>query len=156
MPNHNSKQFENYKGMFKFFGQIVGKAMFEGCLLKCTFARTFLNRLVKKSNQIDDLKDIDKQVYDNLMYIKYYDGDIEDLCLYMCYTDNNFGTDNTINFVPGGQDIPVTQENKMQYVMLYANYILNKKDGEQTKAFTEGMQEVIKPELLSMFFPDEI
>ena len=104
--------------------------MFEGCLLKCTFTRTFLNRLTKKSNQIDDLKDIDKQVYDNLMYIKYYEGDIEDLCLYMCYTDNNFGTDKVINFVPGGQDIPVTQENKMQYVMLYANYVLNKKDGE--------------------------
>ena len=27
------------------------------------------------------------------MYIKYYNGDIEDLCLYMCYTDSNFGTD---------------------------------------------------------------
>ena len=44
----------------------------------------------------------------------------------------------------------------MQYVMRYADYVLNKKDGEQTKAFTEGMQEVIEPELLSMFFPDEI
>lgn len=50
MPNANSKQFENYKGMFKFFGQIVGKSMYEGCLLKCTFTKTFLNRLVKKSN----------------------------------------------------------------------------------------------------------
>ena len=46
---------------------IVGKAMFEGCLLKCTFTKTFLNRLVKKVNQIDDLKEIDKQVYNNLM-----------------------------------------------------------------------------------------
>lgn len=79
--------------MYKFFGVIVGKAMFEGCLLKCTFTRTFLNKLVNKSNQIDDLKAIDKQVYDNLMYVKYYDGDIEDLCLSMSYTDNNFGKD---------------------------------------------------------------
>ena len=44
----------------------------------------------------------------------------------------------------------------MQYIMLYANYILNKKEGEQSKAFMEGMHEVIDPELLSMFFPDEI
>ena len=44
----------------------------------------------------------------------------------------------------------------MQYIMLYANYVLNKKEGEQSKAFMEGMHTVIDPELLSMFFPDEI
>ena len=44
----------------------------------------------------------------------------------------------------------------MEYIMLYANYILNKKEGEQSKAFMEGMHQVIDPELLSMFFPDEI
>jgi ubiquitin-protein ligase E3 B len=103
--------------MFKFFGMIVGKAMFEGCLLKCTFTRTFLNKLVKKSNRLDDLKDIDSGVYKNLMMVKYYEGDIEDLCLSMSYTDSGFGNDSTYNFVPGGQDIMVTQENKMQYVM---------------------------------------
>ena len=50
MPNHLSKSFDNFKSMFKFFGMIVGKAIFDGCLLKCTFTKTFLNRLVKKSN----------------------------------------------------------------------------------------------------------
>lgn len=142
--------------MFKFFGMIVGKAMFDGCLLKCTFGKTFLNRICKKANQLDDLKEIDKQVYDNLMYTKYYDGDIEDLCLYMCYSENNFGAQTTIDLTPGGSEILVTQENKMQYIMLYANFLLNKKDGSQTKAFVEGMHEVIDPNLLSMFFPDEI
>lgn len=50
MPNFVSRQFNNYRKMFKFFGMIVGKAMFEGTLLKCTFTKTFLNRLAKKSN----------------------------------------------------------------------------------------------------------
>ena len=63
------------------------------------------------------------------MQIKYYEGDIEDLCLYMCYTDNSFGRDNLIELIPGGSEMPVTHDNKMQYIMLYANYILNKKDG---------------------------
>jgi len=39
------------------------------------------------------------------MYTKYYDGDIEDLCLYMCYTDNGFGANNTIDLTPGGSEI---------------------------------------------------
>ena len=142
--------------MFKFFGMMVGKAIFEGCLLKTTFTKTFLNRLAKKSNQLDDLKEIDKQVYDNLMFVKYYDGDIEDMCLYMNQTDNKFGKDQTVNLVPGGSEIPVINENKMQYIRLFANYILNKREGEQSKAFSEGMHMVIDPELLHMFFPDEI
>lgn len=116
--------------MFKFFGMMVGKAIFDGVLLKCTFSKTFLNRLVRKNNTLDDLKAVDKQVYDNLMYLKYYEGDAEDLCLYMCYTDNNFGADDTKDLIPGGSEIPVTNENKMQYIMMYANYILNKKDSE--------------------------
>ena len=60
MPNNASRQFHNYQEMFRFFGMIVGKAMFDGCLLKCTFAKTFLNRVCKKQNQLDDLKEIDK------------------------------------------------------------------------------------------------
>jgi ubiquitin-protein ligase E3 C len=142
--------------MFRFFGQIVGKAIFDGVLLKCTFAKTFLNRLVRKNNTLDDLKTIDKQVYDNLMYLKYYEGDSEDLCLYMCYTDNNFGADDTFDLVPGGSEIPVTNENKMQYIMMYANFILNKKDSDQVKAFTQGLSDVIDTDILNMFFPDEV
>jgi hypothetical protein len=113
MPNYQSKNFDNYKGMYKFFGMIVGKAIFEGTLLKCTFAKTFLNRILKKTNTIDDLKEIVKQVYNYLMKLKYHDGNIEDLCLYMCYTNNDFGSEHTINFVPGGSEILVTNENKM-------------------------------------------
>ena len=90
------------------------------------------------------------------MFIKYYYGDVEDLCLYMSYTDDSFGHKTTINFVPGGSEIPVTNENKMQYITLYANYILNKRDGIQCKAFKQGLHEVIDPQLLSMFFPEEI
>ena len=116
--------------MFKFFGMMVGKSIFDGVLLKCTFTKTFLNKLVRKNNSLDDLKDVDRQVYDSLMNLKYYDGDAEDLCLYMCYTDNNFGASQTFELTPGGSEIPVTNENKMQYIMMYANYILNKRDGE--------------------------
>jgi hypothetical protein len=36
------------------------------------------------------------------MYVKYYDGDIEDLCLCMSYTDTAFGGEQTINLVPNG------------------------------------------------------
>lgn len=102
------------------------------------------------------MKDIDKQVYENLMTLKNYDGDAADLCLYMCYSDASFGATKTLDLCPGGSEIPVTNENKMQYIMLYANFILNKKDGEQVRYFQQGLTEVIDEQFLTMFFPDEV
>lgn len=34
---------------------VVGKAIYEGILLKCNFARFFLNKFADKSNTLDDL-----------------------------------------------------------------------------------------------------
>jgi len=52
---------------------IVGKALYEGVLLKANFAKFFLNKFVNKSNSVDDLKELDSALYNNLMYLKYYE-----------------------------------------------------------------------------------
>jgi len=46
--------------MFLFAGMMVGRALYEGVLLKCRFSKFFLNKMVDKSNQVDDLKAIDE------------------------------------------------------------------------------------------------
>jgi hypothetical protein len=38
---------------------IVGKSLYEGNLLNAPFSRFFLNKMVEKSNQVDDLKGLD-------------------------------------------------------------------------------------------------
>ena len=60
-------------------------------LLKVRFAKFFLLRLLAKSNQLDDLKSLDPQLYDNLLQVKYYDGNVEDLGLTMTTAVNAFG-----------------------------------------------------------------
>lgn len=52
---------------------IVGKAIYEDILLKYKFAKFFLNKFVNKSNSVDDLKTLDSEIYNNLMYLKYYE-----------------------------------------------------------------------------------
>ena len=52
---------------------IVGKALFEGTLLKSSFSRFFLNSMVNKTNTVDDLKALDRDLFNNLMYLKYYE-----------------------------------------------------------------------------------
>lgn len=57
-------------------------------MLKSNFARFFLNKIVDKSNQVDDLKVLDSQQYENLLFVKYYDGDVESLGLTMTIAEN--------------------------------------------------------------------
>lgn len=58
---------------------IVGKALFEGNLLKVSFADFFLKRFVNKVNLVDDLKTLDPDLYNNLMYLKYYEVTISNI-----------------------------------------------------------------------------
>ena len=122
---------------------IVGKALYEGSLLKCNFTRFFLNKMVDKSNQVDDLQTLDSQLYENLLKIKYFTGDVEDLGLTMTIAENDLGISEEIPLISGGHDIPVTNENRLFYIMNYSNYMLNLRTAVQTQAFVRGMRKVI-------------
>lgn len=58
--------------------------------------------------------------------LQQYDGDVKDLCLDFTVTEESFGTRHVIELKPGGKDISVTDENKMQYVHAVADYKLNR------------------------------
>jgi hypothetical protein len=91
-PNPLSSQTPDFARYFRLFGILVGKAIYEGVLLKCTFAKFFLNHFVSHSNQVDDLQALDPQLYENLLMVKYYDtSPVEDLGLTMSIAENNFG-----------------------------------------------------------------
>jgi ubiquitin-protein ligase E3 C len=117
-PNYlSSINNHNYLDLFRFFGMIVGKAIYEGILLKCSFARFFLNRFAENPgtitggsrNSIDDLNSLDPDLYKNLMMLKYYDGNAEDLGLTFAIEEDYMGTMRTLLLVPNGQNEPVTK-----------------------------------------------
>ena len=145
-----------FRKLFYFFGVIVGKALYEGVLLKVRFAKFFLLRLISKSNQFDDLKSLDPQLYSNLLSVKYYDGDVLDLGLTMTTAVDSFGVSQEVELVPNGANVPVTSSNRPIYIMHLVNYLLNLRTYEQTKAFVKGLQSVFPDNWLSYFLPDEV
>jgi len=131
---YNPDYHGNYLNLYRFFGMIVGKAIFEGILLKCSFARFFLNRFADNEgsitgsrNQVDDLRSLDPDLYNNLMKLKYFDGDVEEWGLTFAINEDHLGTTKIIPLVPNGDHESVTNENKLEYIMYYADYMLNKK-----------------------------
>ena len=61
--------------------QVLGKAMYEGILIEPRFALHFLNKLLGNENHFDEMRLLDKDVYKNLLFVKEFEGDFEDLGL---------------------------------------------------------------------------
>mmetsp|Transcript_33248 Transcript_33248/g.24429 ORF Transcript_33248/g.24429 Transcript_33248/m.24429 type:complete len:96 (-) Transcript_33248:452-739(-) len=95
--------------------------------------------MVLKSNSVDDLKELDPEIYNNLIFLKYYEGNVEDLGLTFEVNESIFGMNHTIQLEKNGKNIPVTNSNKFTYIVKYANYILNEKVKRQVSAFVEGL-----------------
>lgn len=112
--------------------------------------------MISKSTQFDDLKSLDPQLYENLLHVKYHDGDVEDLGLTMTYALDMFGQSQEIELVQGGANIAVTNRNRPIYIMHLVHFLLNKRTAEQTAAFVRGMKSVFPENWLSYFMPDEV
>jgi ubiquitin-protein ligase E3 C len=100
---------------------------------------------------IDYLASLDPQVYKNLISLKDYKNDVKDLELTFCTNSNDFGQTNLIELKPGGKDILVTNDNKIEYIHLLSDFKLNKQIHEQVVAFRNGISNVISLDLLRLF-----
>ena len=78
---------------------------------------------------------MEPEIFKNLMMLKYYEGDVEDLGLSFMIDEDHLGQTRNILLVPNGDKEQVTNDNKLEFIMYYADYMLNKKVRTQTQAF---------------------
>jgi len=57
--------------MVEFLGRIVGKALYEGILLEYPLA-LFVSKLMGRYCFLDELADLDPELYRNLMFLKVH------------------------------------------------------------------------------------
>ncbi|KAH7467190.1 E3 ubiquitin-protein ligase UPL6 [Phytophthora ramorum] len=158
-PNSASDHFSresDHLTMFQFVGRILGKALYEGIVVQPKFAHFFLSKLLHSFNQLNELPSLDPEIYKNLMFLKSYDGDVEDLGLTHTVVQDVFGEQKEIEIIPGGGNVPVTSRNKTRYIHLVANYYLNTQIREQCAAFRMGLSDLIHPRWLQMFNEPEL
>lgn len=64
---------------------------------------------------------------------QHYEGDARDLALDFTVTEELFGKHTIVELRPGGADLAVTNDNKLQYVHAVADYKLNKQVSMQCR-----------------------
>ncbi|KAG8995219.1 hypothetical protein FRB94_009328 [Tulasnella sp. JGI-2019a] len=156
-PNPHAYAREPHQlNWYRFIGRVLGKALYEGILVDVAFATFFLAKWLGRQSHLDDLASLDPEMYRGLIYLKHYDGNLEDLALNFTVMTDDFGVTQTIDLIRNGASTSVTRENRMQYIYLMANYKLNSQIRYQSEAFFDGLSDIIDPKWLRMFNQQEL
>ena len=137
-PNKLSKINEEHLLFFKFIGRIIGKALYEGRALDCHFSRAVYKRILGKTVSIKDMETLDLDYYKSLLWM--LENDITEIITetFSVETDD-FGVTQIVELVENGRNIPVTEENKQEYVQLIVEYRLTGSVQAQLEQFLRGM-----------------
>ncbi|KAK6625595.1 hypothetical protein RUM43_005894 [Polyplax serrata] len=160
-PSPTSHLQDHHLQLFEFVGRMLGKAVYEGIVVDVPFASFFLSQLLGQQHQalyssIDELPSLDQDLYRSLTFIKHHQGDIQDLDLTFSVDEDYLGKIVTHELVPGGRAIPVTNENKINYIHLMSHFRMHTQIKDQTTAFIRGFRSIINPEWLSLFSTPEL
>jgi len=137
-PNPLSSINQEHLTFFKFIGRIIGKALFEGRALDCHFSRAVYKRILGNSVGMKDMESLDLEYYKSLQWM--LENDITDILTeHFSYESDNFGEVKVVDLKPNGSDIPVTEENKHEYVNLIVESKLIGSVAEQMENFLKGM-----------------
>jgi ubiquitin-protein ligase E3 C len=178
----HSYQIREFLRRFEFVGRMIGKCLYEGILIDVTFAGFFLLKWALTGGtttassetayraSINDLRDYDEELYQGLLKLKNYTGDVEaDLGLNFTVTTNitvssptpgdiNHTTTQSVSrdLIPNGSMTPVTNLNRHLYIDRIVRYRLQQQPQLVTNAFLRGLGQIIQPMWLAMFNQKEL
>uniref|UniRef100_K3X482 HECT-type E3 ubiquitin transferase n=1 Tax=Globisporangium ultimum (strain ATCC 200006 / CBS 805.95 / DAOM BR144) TaxID=431595 RepID=K3X482_GLOUD len=137
-------------------GRLVGRALLEGQVLGFHLALPLLKIILGLPITFSDLAYFDPAAYKSMLWIRENDG-VGNLGLDFSVTEmNSGGIFATVDLVPNGQQIEVTDENKHEYLECKLRYLLFESVAPQLYVFLKGLYEVVPQELLMLFDPEEL
>lgn len=153
---------------YEFLGRVIGKCLYEGILIDIVFAGFFLLKWASPAGaadtyraNINDLRELDEELYQGMLRLKNYPGDVADLSLDFTITDQISLPGEPIrtvtrSLIPNGENVAVTNENRPLYISYVARHRLVVQPYAQTRAFLRGLGLIIDPAWLSMFNQNEL
>ncbi|KAL1459581.1 hypothetical protein WDU94_011550 [Cyamophila willieti] len=155
----NQMSYES-DAQFTLVGILLGLAIYNNIILDVNFPMVVYKKLMGKRGSFFDLEDFNPVLFSGLTELMDYEGnDIEDVFMqtYRISFTDPFGSVLSHDLKPEGDSILVNQENKQEFVELYADFLLNVSVEKQFKAFRRGFQMVTDESPLGLLFrPEEI
>ncbi|XP_049964654.1 E3 ubiquitin-protein ligase Nedd-4 isoform X1 [Schistocerca serialis cubense] len=145
---------EEHLNYFRFIGRIAGMAVYHGKLLDAFFIRPFYKMMLNKPIDLKDMESVDSEYYNSLLWIK--ENDPSELELTFCVDEESFGHFSQRELKPDGANIPVTNENKDEYISLVIQWRFVSRVQEQMNAFLNGFEGLVPLPLVKIFDEHEL
>ncbi|KAI9511134.1 hypothetical protein F5148DRAFT_1373973 [Russula earlei] len=153
-PNKASWVNPEHLSFFKFVGRVIGKAIYDGRLLDAYFARSLYRQILGKPVDYRDVEWIDPEYYNSLCWI--LENDPSPLELTFSVEGDEFGVTKIVPLKENGESLPVTLDNKRDFVQLSAQYRLYTSIKDQLENMLSGFYEIIPKDLISIFNEKEL
>lgn len=105
---------EDHLSYLKFIGRVAAMAVYHGKLLDAFFIRPFYKMMLKKPIQLKDMESVDMEYYNSLRWIM--ENDPKELDLYFTVDEDFLGQMQQRDLKPNGSELPVTNDNKQEYI----------------------------------------
>ncbi|RHY34538.1 hypothetical protein DYB32_000876, partial [Aphanomyces invadans] len=156
--NTNSAQLKpDHLKCFEFIGRLIAKCLLEGQLLTVHFSLPLLKHILGVPISFSDLEFLDEELCKNANWLRD-NSNVDNLCL--DFTVQSFDANGKprapTELVPDGASIPVTDENKEEYLLALLKYHMFDSVHEQVAALLKGLFDVIPRNLLAAFDYQEL
>jgi len=145
---------EDHLSYFKFIGRVAGMAVYHGKLLDGFFIRPFYKMMLEKPIELKDMESVDSEYFNSLVWIK--ENDPLELDLNFAVDEESFGKTFQIELKPNGTNIPVTNENKHEYINLVIQWRFVSRVEAQMRAFLDGFKDLVPLSMLKIFDENEL
>ncbi|KAJ3061365.1 Ubiquitin-protein ligase E3B, partial [Podochytrium sp. JEL0797] len=105
VPSVSSSIHDDHLQLLEFVGRLFGKALYEGIVVDVPFATFVYAKMLGRLNFFEDLPSLDTQLHKNLLFLKHYEGNVEDLDLTFTIDEDIFGEIKSKEIKPGGAAI---------------------------------------------------
>ena len=148
---------------FRLAGKLVGKALYESAQgdtyrlnLNARLARSFLAQMIGIGTHYTMLEEDAPDLWRNkIQYI--LSNDVEFLELTFSQEEMVRGREvETVDLVPGGSRLAVTESNKKSYILALSHHLLTTRVRSQLAAFLEGLHTLVPDNLLSLWDESEL
>lgn len=150
--------------MYEFAGRIVGKCLYESALggaykqlVRARFTRSFLAQIIGLRMNYKYFETDDQEFYKTkVCFILNNDVSEMDLVFAEEKYSKSGQLEKVVELISGGAQIAVTNENKMHYLNLLAQYRLASQVRDEVEHFLKGLNELVPENLLAIFDENEL
>ena len=143
---------------YELIGTIFALAIYNNTILDVKLPICVYKKLLGIKPSLEDLKECDQELYNNLNSILKENNPKleEELDMNFTVIDDKFGEKIIIPLKQDGDKIMVNNENKEEYVKLYLNWYFNISIEEYFKSFEKGFYKIFHKSLINILTPEEL